>query len=136
MLSLSTAYCLLPSAAADVLSVDLLKEELETLTKKWYEFGQALGLTSTQLHTIEHETGQDAEYYFSEVLTTLLDEGSEVKMSWGRVVDGVRMVGDGELASRLAEKYGKRESMEESISSYIHVHVPVDGTCMCGLHGP
>ena len=123
MLSLSTAYCLLPSAAVDVLSVDLLKEELETLTKKWYEFGQALGLTSTQLHTIEHETGQDAEYYFSEVLTTLLDEGSEVKMSWGRVVDVVRQLGDGELASRLAEKYGKRERSWRKVLARIYMYL-------------
>ena len=78
------------------------------MKRKWYEFGQTLGLTPTQLHDIEHETGQEPEYYFTEVLTTLLDEGSEVKISWGRVVDAVKQLGDGELASHLAKKYGER----------------------------
>ena len=77
------------------------------MTRKWYEFGQALGLTSSQLHSIEHETGKEPEYYFNEVLTTLLDDESEVKVSWGRVVDAVKKLGDGALASQLAEKYGE-----------------------------
>ena len=97
------------------------------MKRKWYEFGQTLGLTSTQLHDIEHETGQEPEYYFTEVLTTLLDEGSKVKISWGRMADAVKQLGYEELASHLAKKYGERRSGGGGVSPYykygIHVHI-------------
>ena len=63
-------------------------------------------MTSTTLHNIEHETGQDAEYYFTELLTAVLSEGSGVELTWGKIVETVRKIGHGSLADQLFEKYG------------------------------
>ena len=38
-------------------SVELLGAELARIPKKWYEFGQKMGLETTQLHLIETESG-------------------------------------------------------------------------------
>ena len=89
------------------ISVELLQEELTTLAKKWYEFGQKIGLRSTQLHLIESETGRDAEYYFKEMLVSLLDEESGVKVSWDVIVGVVRDLGEETLSDKLAKKYGE-----------------------------
>lgn len=100
-----------PYFKADGFSVELLQEELASMKKKWYEFGQKLGLSDAQLHSFEHTTGQDAEYYFSQLLAQLVEVESEVKLSWGRIVDAVKELGDGTLATELAEKYGMSESL-------------------------
>ena len=94
------------------LSAELLGEELATVAKKWYEFGQKMGLRSSTLHYLEKETGQDAEYYFKEMLTSLVGE-ERAEVSWTAVVTALREVGEGELSEQLAEKYGRRRRERE-----------------------
>lgn len=89
-------------------SAELLQEELATVARKWYEFGQKVGLRSSQLHLVESEKGQDAEYYFKEMLSVLVED-VEVKVSWKKIVETVRELGENDLSCQLAEKYGEGE---------------------------
>ena len=102
-------------AVAGELTPASLQEELAPIAKKWYEFGKKLGASSTLLHSIEQDSRQTAEHYFSRLLSMLADPGSEVKLSWEKIVDVLREIDDGPLAAQLTEKYGisYREREEE-----------------------
>ena len=89
-------------------SVELLGTELARIAKKWYEFGQKMGLETTQLHLIETEKGKEAEYYFRETLELLAGEGREGDVTWESVVRAVTDIGETELAEQLATKYGEQ----------------------------
>ena len=93
-------------AVAGELTPAYLQEELAPISKKWYEFGNKLGASSTLLHSIEQDSGQTAEHYFSRLLSMLADPASEVKLSWEKIVDVLREIDDGPLAAQLTEKYG------------------------------
>ena len=75
------------------------------------------------LHSIEQDSRQTAEHYFSRLLSMLADPGSEVKLSWEKIVDVLKEIDDGPLATQLTEKYGisyrererEREREEERV---------------------
>ena len=91
-----------------------MKSELKELVSKWYEFGKKLKVSSSALHTIEKETGRDAEYYFEQLLSYLVDDQSSpgVTVTWGRVVKVVRELGEETIAEKVACKYGKEEGRD------------------------
>ena len=86
--------------------MELLVTELSSIAKKWYEFGQKMGVRTTQLHLVEHERGQEVKWYFKELLGVMCEEESGVEVTWVSVVRAVREIGEGALGDRLTEKYG------------------------------
>ena len=69
------------------------------MTPKWYPFGVALGLTTTDLDIIEDEKG--SQRYMINMLQEWMDNNQEV--TWEALQEALRGIGNKRLAAKLEE---------------------------------
>ena len=74
--------------------------ELREMTSKWYPFGAALGISTTDLDIIEDEKG--SRRYMINMLQEWMDNNEEV--TWEELLEALRQIGNRELAEKLEEQ--------------------------------
>ena len=88
------------------LDLKTVQDALKSAASKWYALGLQLGFSSTTLHAVESERGQEPSYYLNEMLKLWL-EREDPRPSWRVLIEALKKNDETELANRLQEQYGE-----------------------------
>ena len=92
-------HCVLNFTLLHTVKLDLgnLTNELREMTPKWYTFGAALGLSTTDLDIIEDEKG--SQRYMINMLQEWMDNNQEA--TWEALQEALIQIGNRGLAAKL-----------------------------------
>ena len=94
-------HCVLNITLLHTVELDLgnFTSELREMTPRWYTFGVALGLSTTDLDIIEDEKG--SRRYMITMLQEWMDNNQEA--TWEALQEALRQIGNKRLAAKLEE---------------------------------
>ena len=93
---------------------DFLKE-LKEMTPRWYQFGCALGLSTTDLNDLKEDEG-GLEVYMIKMLE-VWENTEDDKYTWETLQEALRVIGNRRLATNL-DKH-RLKDQQGSIDSFV-----------------
>ena len=85
--------------------MDVVASELDAVSNKWYTLGENIGLDDGDLDPIHTQYSHDERLCLREVISKRM----RYYTTWKDITEGVRSLGDSQLADRLETKYCSSE---------------------------
>jgi len=103
---------IVPSLCKGILEetdLDVLVKELDSISTKWFELGESIGMYITKLDRIHEQHSPDYRVCLRMALSDWFKNTISSKLNWSNIVEGVRASGDFQLAYELKRKYCSSE---------------------------